>query len=322
MSPVLVQGSTRPQPDSLIPVNPLLEARRTLEAAEHLRQEGKLTQAQKLCEKVLREFPDYVGMLHTMGLVLADRHKYSEALPYLLQAAILNPKDWKTLTVLSGIYLRLGGREMAIRTLEQARALQPEDAYILATLGEIHREDREYENAAIAYRQALALDPSMHDIKASLANCCTHLGELEEAANALLTLRHHHPTSINLLFALCQLPAKLVNLDILSLLNNVAPDSGDDADTFKSSVAFTRSAALHDAGRHQDAWQALLEANRPLAARFRKPLNEDQRHHGDKKPKYPAGFAAFKRAAVIVHPRAVTFWQDDGGVHRRVNRRC
>ena len=65
MSPVLVQGSTRPQPDSLIPVNPLLEARRTLEAAEHLRQEGKLTQAQKLCEKVLDRKSTRLNSSHT-----------------------------------------------------------------------------------------------------------------------------------------------------------------------------------------------------------------------------------------------------------------
>ena len=55
------------------PSNPLLAARKKLEEAESLRRAGKLVPAQKLCEAILKHFPDYVGALHTLGLILADR---------------------------------------------------------------------------------------------------------------------------------------------------------------------------------------------------------------------------------------------------------
>ena len=108
--------------------NPLLAARKKLEEAEGLRRAGKLAPAQKLCEAILKHFPDYVGALHTLGLILADRGKHTAALNSLVQAAMHNPNDWTTLTALSGVYLRLGARVMAARTLKQALERRPDDA--------------------------------------------------------------------------------------------------------------------------------------------------------------------------------------------------
>ena len=108
------------------PSNPLFEARTKLEEAERLRQARQFGQARKLCEAVLKHYPDYVGALHTLGLVHADKHEYTQALPHLVQAAMLNPRDWKTLTALAGVYLRLGAGAMAawlelVETSEEAK---------------------------------------------------------------------------------------------------------------------------------------------------------------------------------------------------------
>jgi Flp pilus assembly protein TadD len=83
----------------------IILARQKLEAAERMRQRKDLARAQKLCEQILKEHPDYVAALHTPGLVLADRARHSDALPHLVRAEMLNPDDWTTLTALSGVYL-------------------------------------------------------------------------------------------------------------------------------------------------------------------------------------------------------------------------
>ncbi len=267
--------SSRDRKQMKQPANPLREARNQLERAEQLRQSGKLVQAQKLCEEVLKRHPDYVGMLHTLGLVHADKRDYAKSLPHLVQAAMLNPHDWKTLTVLSGVYLRLGAREMAARTLEQAQQIQPQDGNIRATLGEIYRDDREYEAAADAYRKALELNPSLHEVQSGLGHCCTHLGRHEEAAKAFSNLAKHHPGSINMLYSLSQLPSHLIDVDLLSLLDKAVLEPSQERGHFESSVAFTRASALHTLKRYDEAWTPLLDANRLVFPEHEKTVEID-----------------------------------------------
>ena len=131
--------------------NPLQDSFIKLDQAEQLRQQGKLDRAQTICESLVRQYPDYMAALHTLGLIHADKKNYQRALDALVRAAMLNPRSWKTLTALSGVYLRLGASEMAALALEQAKAINPNDAGVLVTLGEIYREEREYELAYDAY---------------------------------------------------------------------------------------------------------------------------------------------------------------------------
>ncbi len=262
MAKVSVRGAPPRVGKTAQPVHPLIEARDKLEEAERLRQARELDRAQGLCEAIIERHPDYVGALHTLGLVFADKRDYRQALSYLIQAVMLNPKDWKTLTALSGVYLRLDAGVMAARTLEQAAQLKPEDANILATLGEIYREGREYEAAAKAFRRAFSLDKSLRAAEMGLGLSCTHLGQLAEAAAAFEELVENGSRSIRLLYSLSQLPARLVSADVLSLLDDAVPDARQDKEDFDTSLAFTRAAALDKAGRHAEAWENLVAANR------------------------------------------------------------
>ena len=250
------------------PSNPLLTARKKLEEAESLRRAGKLVPAQKLCEAILKHFPDYVGALHTLGLILADRGKYAEALNCLVQAAMHNPNDWTTLTALSGVYLRLGGRVMAARTLKQALERRPDDANILATLGEVYREDREFEAAAEAFRKARTLDPALHAATLGLGLVCAELGDLAVAATAFeeLIAAGHHPGK--LLYGLSQLPPSFVKADIVELAGRISPEPGETPEEFETAKAFALAAAFDGAGRHDDAWPQLLAGNRHMVKRI------------------------------------------------------
>ncbi len=242
--------------------NPLIEARAKLDEAEALRRAGQFDRSQAICEGLVSRYPDYVGALHTLGLVHADKRDNSRALSCLVRAAMLNPKDWRTLTALSGVYLLLGASEMAAQTLEQARRLKPEDASIAHTLGEIYREEREYELAAEAFRMAHSLDPSLYVAAMGLGWSCTHLGRLAEAAAVFEGLVERGSHGIRTLHALSQLPAPLVNVDLLSLLDGLVMDEKEDRQEFESLVAATRAVALDKAGKHAEAWANLVAANR------------------------------------------------------------
>jgi tetratricopeptide (TPR) repeat protein len=240
--------------------NPLQAAQRLAEAERH-RQLGNLDRAQSLCESLLLEYSDYVGALQTLGVTQLAKQNYRQALSCFIQAAMHCPKDHVNLTNLATAYLRLGARELASQTLEQARLIKPDDPTIDFTLAAVYREDREYELAAAAYRRVLDRVPSA-DAAQGLGDCCTHLGRIAEAAAALNQAHELKPDSVAILYALSQVPALATDVPILPTLDQVRRGEDQDQDGFDTFVAFTRAAALDRLGRHAEAWEALLEANR------------------------------------------------------------
>lgn len=256
------------------PKNPAYEARRKLDEAEQLRRSGKLNQARKLCEQIVRMHPDYVGALHTLGLILADQEDYPGALFNLVQAEMLNPKDSTTLLALSGVYLRMGAREMATYTLERVIKRGGDEVATLSTLGEIYRDNREYELAAEAFQKALQLEPGLHDARMTLADCQFHLGQLEDAAHSLQTLLDVWPKSIRLAHAISVLPDQLQKIDLQARIEAAENDGQDSEAVFETIRSYTRAIHQHKKGEYQKAWENLRQANAP---RFQ--LLSDERHN-------------------------------------------
>ena len=242
-----------------------IEAAKTLLSADELRLAGKLDKARRACAGLLNQHPAYPAAHHTMGLILADMQNHQQALVHLNQSLMHDPDNWKTLTALSGVYLKLGANVMAARTLEQASALNPGDAGILVTLGEILRDDREYEKACGAFRKAAAIEPDLAPARVGLGLCLIELGKLEEAAQVYARLVAEGDTSITTLNALSELPAGMVDIDLLALIDAASPSKGMSETFFDTAQAFTRAAALERLGKYGEAWQALLDANAPLA---------------------------------------------------------
>ena len=262
--------------------SPMIHAHARLREAENHRQAKALDKAQAICSELLSAHPGYVGALHTLGLVLADRRDYEGARLNLSRAAMLNPRDWKILTALAGVYLRLDAREMAMRTLEQARQYKPGDASILTTLAEIYREEREYELAASAYEQAHALDPSLRIVQFGLGWSLIHLGRLEEAAQIFASLFRHDVNDLGALSALAQVPSDATGIDVLKCLGALRAKPGLPPAEFENARAFARAAALDRAGRHREAWNELVAVNerlfKPLADTARKDRQSHARH--------------------------------------------
>jgi tetratricopeptide (TPR) repeat protein len=251
-----------PPPKPIKSSNFLHESLVQLDQAEQLRKQGKLERAQKICEALVREYPDYVGALHTLGLIHADRNNPQRALDCLVRAAMLNPRSCMTLTVLSGVYLELNAPEMAAQTLEQARAIKPLDAGVLLTLGEIYREEREYELAQDAYRQAVAIDAQLAPAAFGLGMCCASLGQHAEAAEVLERFIRGGMRFLEVLLVLASLPPSVVSIDVLGELDKVVREPNQTQAEFDNYVAFVRAAALDKAGRHSEAWEAAVQANR------------------------------------------------------------
>ncbi|MFW6028436.1 MAG: sulfotransferase [bacterium] len=235
------------------------EARAAVQEAERFRLTGKLDKARTTCLSVLRQYPDFVAALHTLGLTLADNAEYERALNNLHRASMLNPHDANTLTALGGVYLRMGFSEVAARSMEHALKLAPDNAAIHATLGEIYREEKEYEYSCQAYERALELDPSFTAAEVGLARCCDHIGDLQCAAAIYNKMVASGSRSISALYMLSQLPSDLIEFDVLALLDEAASDPRTMAKpASQKQLGFARATALDKAGRHEEAWKEIV----------------------------------------------------------------
>jgi tetratricopeptide (TPR) repeat protein len=253
-------------------VDPQRQARAQLEEAERLRCLGQHDRARAVCEPLVARYGDYFGALHTLGLIYSDKRDYPVALGLLVRAAMLNPRSWTTLTVLSDVYLRLGAREMAAQTLEQARRIKPKDPDVLVMLGAIYQEEREYELGRDTYREALALAPSLKAAAMGFGACSAHIGEYSEAARAFEGLYRRGIQTVDVLYSLCSLPPALVKIDVLKAVGKLARRQGDDEAKFETTVSFIRANALDKAGRHAEAWEQFVSANRAIFQGKRRDL--------------------------------------------------
>jgi len=234
------------------------EARLAVQDAERFRLAGKLDKARTTCLSVLRQYPDFVAALHTVGLTLADNKEYERALNNLHRASMLNPYDANTLTALAGVYLRMGFTEVAARSLEHALKLAPDNAAIHATLGEVYSENKEYEYSRRAYERALELDPTFTAAEIGLARCCEHIGDVQTSARIYNKVVADGSRSISAIYMLSQLPSELVEFDVLALLDEAASDPHTAAKpSSQKQLGFARATALDKAGQYQDAWKAI-----------------------------------------------------------------
>jgi tetratricopeptide (TPR) repeat protein len=244
--------------------DPLRDTFQQLQRAEELRQKGQLDQARVICESLISRHPDYFGALLTLGLIYGDKQQYPQALGCLFRAAMINPENWRALTALSAVCLQLNASEMATHILEKAAAAEPQEPSIHFTLGEIHREEQEYALARDAYRKAVELDPGLEPAAVALGASCSNLGEYTEAATVFQNLIKRGTRSSVVLAELLNLPSALVTVDVLSELEKLTPDRNQNREEFENSIAFIRAAALDRAGRHEESWNQMVQANRAL----------------------------------------------------------
>jgi tetratricopeptide (TPR) repeat protein len=255
-SGALPQLSLEPQRDVM------LEAHNRLAEAEQLRLKGSLDKALSICDTLLSKHPNYVGALHTAGLICGDKRETQRAMSYLTRAVMLCPDNWSVLTALGSVYLQIGAREIAAKTLRQAAELSPDNSSIKAALAMAYHEEREYERAAEVYRDILARDGDFAAAAIGLARACVELGWHEEATRVLETLVRKGERGVRVLHVLARIPSSFHTIDIGSLAEEAKRTPSDLSGEFERTFAYLLAIVHSRKGNHAEAWKQLLRANK------------------------------------------------------------
>ena len=113
----------------------------------------------------------------------------------LEKALALDPDNPEALLRMSGLTMRAGDRERALRQMEQAMRGGRNNALVQAMLAGLAFRSRDVEAAVTLQRRAAALDPVSSVIQANFAFYLYVAGRLDEAEQALIRARESNPQS-------------------------------------------------------------------------------------------------------------------------------
>ncbi len=115
-------------------------------------------QAQGLFEEILRQEANNAAANIYYGLILADRQKYREALPYIEKGIEKEPQREKLAYIYMGIsYYQLGKFDQALRALDTGLKLDPGSAVGHYYLGLVYKKRGDNKSAGAALNKALIL---------------------------------------------------------------------------------------------------------------------------------------------------------------------
>ena len=149
------------------------------EALRH-HQAGRLRDAARLYQSVLKAHPRNADALHLLGLIAHQDGQHARARTLLARALKERPNDPRFLNVLAGILRAEGRLEEAAAKLRQALTHSPTDATVLTNLGLILQDLGDSAAALSVYEQALALEPDQPDARANRAIVLLQQGHFEE----------------------------------------------------------------------------------------------------------------------------------------------
>ena len=152
----------------------------TLQAALRHHQAGRLRDAQRLYQAVLKAHPRNADALHLLGLIAHQEGQHARARALVTRALKERPGDPRFLNGLAGILRAEGRLEEACARLREVLARVPGDATALTNLGLILQDLGDSAGAVAAYEEVLRHEPEQPEARANRAIALLQQGRFAE----------------------------------------------------------------------------------------------------------------------------------------------
>lgn len=166
---------------------------------------GRLSEAKRYYQLLLKHLPDSALVHYNIGLVSYDQGDYLQALEQFTQADFFAPTDSDTLFNLALCQKKTGDQRAAIDTYSQLLVLEPQHRDGHYNLGGCHRDQGEDDQAILCYQQALTLDPAYLPAMRNLAFLHHRLGQAELAIHYYSQALEHQPENESISYLLAAL---------------------------------------------------------------------------------------------------------------------
>jgi tetratricopeptide (TPR) repeat protein len=134
--------------------------------ADRCRAEGRLSEAETLCRRVLEAQPNLPEAVHLLGIIAHQAGKLGEAIEQVKRATELAPRNGLFRANLAEMYRQAGRPKQAVEEARRAVAIDPAMAVAWSNLGAALFEMKDYQEAASAHRRAVAANPDFAWVEA------------------------------------------------------------------------------------------------------------------------------------------------------------
>src|SRR5262249_33748523 len=135
------------------------DAQPLIQRAVDLFQQGKLAEAQDLCEQVLQTTRDHFDALHLLGVIACQGGQLERGLKFLDKAISINPQVAEAHNDRGRALQALGQFNEAFASYHQALELKPDYARAHRNRASALILLKRFEEASVSYEKAFKLDP-------------------------------------------------------------------------------------------------------------------------------------------------------------------
>jgi Flp pilus assembly protein TadD len=211
------------------------ENRRGLQAAWLHRQQGHLTQAEGICQKIIQSTPNQQDALHLLGSIALQQGNLEVAMSLLQRAIKLNPSNPEFHNNLGLAFHENGDLESAAKHYRRALELAPEYANAAFNLHALLINPKDMKPAIRQLQRALNLNPSDNEARYVLGVLCDYEGDTKRACEHFSLLENGSQLDKARLDAWRHLK---------SLCENLPPITGSGLQTFKLALDISPDSGL------------------------------------------------------------------------------
>lgn len=242
--------------------NKFFDARQRLLSVEKNRKAGNLALALSECQALLRQFPDYVGALHNIGLIYSEMGDTKNAIFNFSYAAGLDPQNLPVQLALAKAFSEAGSIEMSLSILKRLEVEFAETPEVLISLGLALNKSQEFEKALIIFDRAIKLNPTDSDPWKGKSFAYLEMGESKEAVSSILNAVQFGDTDMSALSFLSKAPNEIVNFDLMKRLEATDKSTLLKSKAYITGRDFAKADILISQGNVKAGFAVLKEANR------------------------------------------------------------
>jgi tetratricopeptide (TPR) repeat protein len=156
---------------------------------------GRLREAEKLYEHVLRRDSHHYDAIYYLGLIRLQQNRFADAKALFRRAVRIDKKSADAQHHLAIALTGIGRLDEAIPYYHRALELRPHDATANNNLGYVLQKLNRHEDAARHFREALSINPDYAEARNNLGNALQSLDRTEAAIEQYrlaLTLRSNY----------------------------------------------------------------------------------------------------------------------------------
>ncbi|MBE9547442.1 MAG: tetratricopeptide repeat protein, partial [Proteobacteria bacterium] len=140
-----------------------------LKHGEALFAEGKIGEAKKIFDDLLKENPENHELLNNLGVISCSQNNVQEAEDYFLRAISAKKDYFNVLLNLSKLYQNTERWEQAANQLEKCISIADQNTDIFNQLGKVYLKIGDTEKAKVTLRKSLELNPDQEIVRESLS---------------------------------------------------------------------------------------------------------------------------------------------------------